>query len=228
MGKQYFRASFFGFLRELKQNNNRPWFQANKLRYDSDVKEPMLEFLADFDSRLRKISRSYRADPRPVGGSMFRIYRDVRFSKDKSPYKIQAAASFHHAIGKDVHAPGFYIHLAPGEVFVGAGMWHPEPVALAKIRQAIAGQPAKWKRAIGDPKFAATYELSGDSLVRPPGGYDPNHPLIEDLKRKDFIAAAEFSEREATTAGFMDRYTQMCQAAVPLMRFLTSAMALPW
>ncbi len=113
--RSYFRPELFQFLRELKANNEKEWFQANKHRYESEVKEPMLRFISDFAPYLRQISRHVVADPRPVGGSMFRIYRDTRFFKDKSPYKTTAAAHFPHRDGgKDVHAPGFYLHIEPG------------------------------------------------------------------------------------------------------------------
>ena len=121
---------FFTFFRELKENNNREWFQANKQRYETQVREPLLHFITDFGVRLPEISPRYMADARKSGGSLFRIYRDVRFSKDKSPYKTTAGIQFRHENGKDVHAPGFYLHLEPDGVFVGVGIWHPETKIL--------------------------------------------------------------------------------------------------
>ena len=194
----YFTPKFFRFFRELAANNNREWFQANKSRYENDVREPMQRFIADFAPRLRKLNRNYLADPRPVGGSMFRIYRDIRFSPDKSPYKTHGSAYFHHAAGnrRDIETPGYYLHLSVGEVFVGSGLWHPESASLAKIRDAIVAHPEKWKRAVGAPPVQARpARLSGDKLQRPPKGYDPNHPLIEDLKRKDFVTITDLSEK---------------------------------
>src|SRR5262249_17068758 len=103
----YFTPRLFAFLRELKANNSREWFQANKARYVEDVQQPMLRFIADFAAPLARISRNLEADPRPVGGSMFRIHRDTRFARDKSPYKTHLAAHFRHrATTKDVHGPG--------------------------------------------------------------------------------------------------------------------------
>jgi uncharacterized protein (TIGR02453 family) len=108
MKKAYFDRELFQFLRELKVNNNREWFQANKQRYEKKVKQPLLQFIADFAPNLRKIHPRFVADPRPTGGSMFRIYRDIRFSEDKSPYKTMASAHFpHHKAGKEVHVPDF-------------------------------------------------------------------------------------------------------------------------
>src|SRR6202047_2615171 len=151
----YFGAGFFQFFRELSANNRRDWFQANKSRFETEVRDPMIRFIGDFSPRLRVISRHYYADPSPVGGSMFRIYRDVRFSKDKSPYKTNAGMFFHHVAGREkgIATPGFYLHLSPGEVFVGAGLWHPESQNLAKIRDAIVTHPDRWKRSTSQREF---------------------------------------------------------------------------
>jgi uncharacterized protein (TIGR02453 family) len=226
--KAYFTPRLFHFLRELEANNNRPWFLANKSAYESDAREPMLRFIEDFGPRLRRISKHYLADPRPVGGSMFRIHRDVRFSHDKSPYKTSVAAHFTHDTGKAIHSPGFYFHLSPHDVFVGSGIWHPDPESAAKIRAAIASRPAAWTRAISAPAFKAKCALDGERFSRPPRGFDPDHKLIEDLKRKNFIASASFNERDACAPRFMDRFSEVCEASAPLMRFLTAALGLPW
>jgi uncharacterized protein (TIGR02453 family) len=179
----HFSSAFFKFFKELEHNNNRDWFQRNKQRYETDVKEPILRFIVDFGPRLEQISQHFLADPRPVGGSMFRIYRDTRFSKDKRPYKTNAGIQFRHEAGRDVHAPGFYLHLSPTEVFAGSGIWHPDGKTLAQIRQAIVENPDGWRKATRKRGM----RLGGDSLKRPPRGFDPDHPLIEDLKRKDFV-----------------------------------------
>lgn len=222
-----FSRSLFTFLRELQANNNREWFRTNKARYESAVRDPMLQFIADFGPRLRRISRRYVADPRPIGGSMFRIYRDVRFSSDKSPYKTSVGANFHHASAKDVHAPGFYLHLAPGEVFVASGVWQPDSKTGAKIRDAIIARPQIWTRAKSSPAFKAHCVVSRDRLRRAPFGYDPKHALIEDLKLKDFLAMATFSEDDVCSPDFIDRFQKVCDAA-PFMRFLKTALDLPW
>jgi len=143
-----FPKDFFAFFRELKANNNRPWFEENKERFKESVQAPMSQFIAAMAPKLAKISKNFVADPRPNGGSMFRIYRDVRFSKDKRPYKEHAACHFRHALGKDAHAPGFYMHFAPDEVIFGGGLWMPPPEALSKIRDQIAGKPQAWKKAV--------------------------------------------------------------------------------
>jgi uncharacterized protein (TIGR02453 family) len=228
--RAYFGSEFFQFFRELSANNRREWFQTNKSRFETEVRDPMIRFIGDFAPRLRTLSRHYYADPSPIGGSMFRIYRDVRFSKDKSPYKTNAGMFFHHVAGREkgISTPGFYLHLSPGEVFIGAGLWHPESHALAKIRDAIVAHPDRWKRATSNPKFRATCRLSGDQLQRPPKGYDPAHPFIEDLKRKDFVTVTDLSEKDAGSSRFLDKFVSCSEAAVPFMRFLTESLGLPW
>jgi uncharacterized protein (TIGR02453 family) len=224
----HIKPELFEFFRELKRNNGKQWFQSNKERYEQEVRLPLQRFIMEFEQPLRRISLHYRADPRPVGGSLFRIYRDVRFSPDKSPYKTHGGIQFRHGQGKDVHAPGFYLHLEPDNVFAAAGIWHPDSSALVRIRSAIASDPGKWTRAKNDPGFSKTYALGGDSLKRAPQGYDPDHPQIVDLKRKDYIASAALSEQEACAQDFLDRYARLCAEASPFMEFLTKALDLPW
>jgi uncharacterized protein (TIGR02453 family) len=224
----HFDAKLFRFLQELAVNNHREWFEANKERYQAEVREPFLRFIADFAPHLSKISKHSVADPRPVGGSFFRIHRDVRFAKDKTPYKTHAAAQFRHARGKDVHAPGFYLHLEPTGSFAGVGMWHPESDALKKIRAAIMAKPKKWKSVIEDRRFAADWALSGGSLARAPKGTPADHPMIEDLKRTDFIAVAEISRKHVCSPDFVERFAAMCRSGAAFNGFLTQAIGLPW
>lgn len=218
----------FEFLRDLRGNNSRDWFQAQKSRYEDVVKEAALTFISDFGPHLEAISPHLAADPRPVGGSMFRIYRDTRFSHDKSPYKTHVGIQFRHKAGKDVHAPCFYLHLEPGSVFAGAGIWHPDAAALKKVRDALVEKPARWRKVMADPAFNERFELDGDVLKRPPRGYAADHPLIEDLKRKDFIGVAQLGEEEATSDAFLTAYAETCRRAVPLMRFLCEAVGVPF
>jgi uncharacterized protein (TIGR02453 family) len=224
----HFTPSLFAFLRELSRNNNREWFLANKARYEREVRDPLLRFIEDFARHLRRISPHFVADPRPVGGSLFRIYRDTRFSPDKRPYKTVAAAQFRHVQGKDVHAPGFYLHLEPGNVFAGVGLWHPDADALRAVRDAIVEKSRDWKRAVSGKAFRERFELGGDALKRPPRGYEPEHPLINDLKRKDFVAMIPFDDAEVFEVGFLDRYAEVSRRARPFMRFLTGAVGLPF
>ncbi len=226
--KGHIRPELFEFFRELKNNNNREWFQANKNRYEADVREPLLQFISDFGLRLPEISPYYVADTRRSGGSLFRLNRDIRFSNDKSPYKTAAGIQFRHESGKDVHAPGFYLHLEPGSVYGGLGIWHPDTPTLNKIRDAIVENPDHWQQIVSDKTFSSRYELSGESLKRAPKGYEPDHPLIEDLKRKDFIAGTPFTEEDACAPNFIDRFTEVCRNGAPLVQFLTTAIGLPW
>lgn len=223
---QYITPELFTFFRELKNNNNREWFETNKGRYEKHVRGPLLEFISDFGLRLAEISPHYVADARKTGGSLFRINRDIRFSKEKTPYKTHAGVQFRHESGKDAHAPGFYLHLEPDGVFAGVGIWQPDSPTLAKIREAIVEQPERWQRASRGETFLATFAIGGESLKNPPKGYDPEHPFVEDLKRKDFIASITFSEAEACSPDFMDRYTRICRQAAPYIGFLTTALGL--
>ncbi|MFI5304667.1 MAG: DUF2461 domain-containing protein, partial [Nitrospiria bacterium] len=224
----YFNRNFFKFLKELKLNNNRDWFTANKTRYISDVREPCLDFIRDFRPHLERISRHYVADARPVGGSLFRIYRDTRFSKDKTPYKTGVGIHFRHEVAKDAHAPGFYLHLEPGNVFAGAGIWHPEKETLKKIRQGIVNNSKMWKKILSDQDFNRTHKLNGESLFRPPSGFDPDHPLIEHLKRKDFISIAELSDKDAGRPDFVNHFAGLCRNSASLTKFLTLTLNLRW
>ena len=226
--KRHFDKEIFTFLKELKENNTREWFQANKERYRSVVQQPLLQFISDFADLLRDISPEFVADPRSSGGSMFRIYRDVRFAKDKSPYKTHAAAQFRHRAGRDAHAPGFYLHLEPGNVFVGAGSWHPGGETIGRIRTAIAQDPEGWQKVLNEPGFRTRHKLVGESLKRPPRGYDAEHPLIDELKRKDFMSIESFSQTKACSAGFIDLVADSFRSASPLVRFLTEAVGQPF
>ncbi len=225
---RYFGAETFAFLRQLAENNNRQWFQQNKNRYEEHVKDPAIRFIIDFQPFLRKISRQFIADPRPVGGSMFRIYRDVRFAKDKSPYKINTGIQFRHNLGKDVHAPGYYLHLEPRNVFAAVGIWHPDSRTLGKIRYAIIEDPSGWKRAVKRQTFGHKSRLARISGRRGPKGYDPSHPLIADLKRKDFIGTTALTQNAVASPGFPREFAEICKAGTSLVKFLCNAIGLPF
>lgn len=218
---RYFDAETFAFLDDLARHNDRAWFTANKDRYERAVREPFLGFIAEVGPELRKLSRNLVADPRPSGGSMFRIHRDVRFSKDKRPYKTHAGAHFQLG-GKGVHGPGYYLHLQPGSSFVAGGMWMPEPGVLHLIRERIAERPAEWERARG------TLDHAEDALKRPPRGFDPDHPMIEDIKRKSFTSSVRLTEAQLTGPRFMQTFVRSCEAMAPLMRFLAAAAGVRW
>ena len=220
--RSHFSPELFRFLRGLAKNNSREWFQANRERYETALREPCLRFISDLGPRLSRVSRRLVADPRPSGGALFRIYRDTRFSRDKSPYKTHAGMYFPVRGGKDVHTPGFYLHLEPDACFAAAGLWHPDAAALAKVREAIVARPAQWKTA------RAGLPLEGDRLRRPPRGYDANHPFIEDLKRKDFISSVHLSEKQVTSSRFLSDFVAICRKMSALPKFLAGALELPW
>jgi uncharacterized protein (TIGR02453 family) len=224
----FFGPELFSFLADLRANNDRDWFAANKLRYEEHLLEPALAFIDAFAPRLVKISPHFRADARPSGGSLFRIYRDTRFSKDKSPYKTNVGIHFRHERAKDAHAPGYYLHIGPGEVFAGGGIWHPDTAAATRIREAIVAEPERWKRATRGAAFAKRLGLGGDSLKRVPTWADSEHPYADDLKRKDFFGSARLSEHDVVAPGFVDEYARICRTAAPLMQFLCDALDVPF
>jgi uncharacterized protein (TIGR02453 family) len=224
----HFTPALFRFLRDLKRHNDRHWFVANKSRFERDARDPLLRFIADAARPLLRITPHVVADPRPVGGSMFRIHRDIRFGKDKTPYKTHVAAHFRHAAGRNVHAPGFYLHLEPGNTYFGAGIWHPDAEALLTIRRALVENAALWKRIMTHRGFRASCWFDGDVAARVPAGFNPGHPLIEDIKRKDFTVIADVAERDASRTGFLAQFIRFCHVTSGLNEFLARALCLDW
>jgi len=221
MSKGYFSPRLFVFLSRLRRNNRRAWFLKHRAEFEEVARQPSLRFISDLRLRLREISPWLVADPKPNGGSLFRIYRDVRFSKDKRPYKTHIGMNFWHAHATEqVHAPGLYFHLEPGGCFLAGGIWQPDPRALARIRDAVAWKPDEWRNA------KRGLELGGDALVRPPRGYPADHPLIEDLKRKDFIASFDVSRRQICGSRLMEDFLGSARKMVPFLRFLSEAVKL--
>lgn len=220
-----FPPEFFKFFNDLGANNKREWFNANKDRYKADVVAPSVAFIEALAPKLEKISPFFVADPRPNGGSMFRIYRDVRFSKEKKPYKENVGIQFRHHLGRDAHAPGFYVHLSTKEVFSGGGIWYPPAPHLKKIRDAIVKDPDGWKKVVTNQALKKQHRgVSGDSLVRSPRGFDPETPYIKDIKRKSFFAMSEASVKDARGQDFAAEVGKSFKAAGPLMRFLSDAL----
>jgi uncharacterized protein (TIGR02453 family) len=221
--KSPFRPALFQFLGELALNNERDWFEENKDRYENDVRGPALEFVRAIAPLLKTTSKNYVASDKKVGGSLMRVHRDVRFSKDKSPYKTNVGIQFRHKAGKDVHAPGLYLHIEADEVFLGSGTWHPDASLLGAIRKAIVGKPPAWRKARDDAAFRKHWDLAGDSLKRPPKGFDAEHACIEDLKRKDHIAVCNLKPSMVTKAGFVELVADRFAASKPYLRFLTKS-----
>lgn len=216
------------FLKTLKRNNDREWFQKNKARYEAAFLAPSLDFIQAMEKPLSKISPCFTAIAKKQGGSLMRIYKDTRFAKDKTPYKTNIGIQFRHEAGCSVHAPGYYLHVEPGSVFLGVGIWRPDRQPLLQIRQAISQEPADWKRARDAKGFQSIYELSGDSLKRPPAGFEKDDPMIEDLKRKDFIGVCNLDDDTLTDPKFLQEVTKKFKAATPFMRFLCNALELPF
>lgn len=207
----------FRFLGELARNNDRDWFNANKERYIEEVREPLCAFIEAFAPKLATIDPQLVADSRPNGGSLLRVYRDTRFAKDKRPYHSNAGISFRHIRGKGVVAPEIYLHIEPGAVYASAGMWNPPAESLKRIRDAIVDQPERWKRLRGG------LDEYDDALKRTPRGYDPEHPLAEDLKNRNFTQSTDFTQKEAGAPGFSNQLARSCRRAAPLMEFLAYA-----
>ena len=224
MAGPYFTRASFDFLEDLKKNNNRPWFQENKSRYEEKIKDPALRLIEDFAPELRKLSPHFQATPR----SLFRIYRDTRFSKDKTPYKTHAGVHFRHEQAKNAYAPGFYVHVEPGEVFVGLGIWHPESKALRMIREHIVEDPDGWKKASRAKRFRDNFEFGGDKLSRPPKGFDAEHPLIADLKWKDFIGVKRLPQSFVTSKDLPKELGKTFKHGTGLMKFLCAALGVPY
>ena len=223
-----FPKDFLAFFREIAKNNDREWFAANKERFRSSVQVPMLSFIAAMDLPLGRVADCFVADVRTQGGSMFRIYNDMRFH-DAKPYKEHAACQFRHVAGKDAHAPGFYVQFEPDEVFYGGGIWRPPAAELRAIREAIAADPERWTTITRSSTFKRRFgPVEGDSLKRPPQGFDPEHPLIEDLKKVSFFVGQVVEPEAILSKGFVSEVSRSFTALAPFMEFLTEALGLPF
>jgi uncharacterized protein (TIGR02453 family) len=226
MTGHYFTRQTLSFLSSLADNNTREWFEGHRQDYEQFVREPALAFIADMAEEMPAISEHFRALPKKVGGSLMRVQRNLRFSRDKTPYKTNIGIQFRHEVGKDVHAPGYYVHIEPGECFVGVGLWHPDADPLFKIREAIAQNAGAWVKARDDKGFSKHFDLVGDTLANAPRGFAKDHPLVEDLKRKDFLGLAPLGETNVTSRNFRALVTDRFKQAEPMMRFLCGALEL--
>ncbi len=223
-----FPKDFFAFYKALKKNNNRDWFNANKERYHEVVVKPMCEYISSMASHLEAISPHYSADPRPHGGSMFRIYRDTRFSNDKTPYKTHAACHFRHRAGRDAHAPGFYLHIDTDAISIGGGIWLPPARQLGLIREFIADNPSAWAELIRSPEVSAMGGVQGDSLQRPPRGFAVDARHVEDLKRKSFYLMAGAGKELALGPELVTESARIFRVAARLNHFISDALGLPF
>lgn len=224
-----FPKELFSFLTELSQNNNREWFADNKERYKQVVVAPMSDFVVAMIPRLKSVSECFVADPRSHGGSMFRIYRDTRFSKDKSPYKNNIGCHFRHMAGKNAHAPGFYLHIEANELFFGGGIWKPPGNILESIRSAIVNKPDQWETIVNNKSLVKRFgEIKGDKLKRPPRGYAGDLEHIEDIKRKSYFLIQSADPELILSPKFITEVQRNFKSISPFMEFITTAVHLPY
>ena len=224
-----FRPEAIQFLVDLADNNDRAWFTPRKGEYERLLKEPLAALCVALDGAFQARGIPLEGDPTR---SPFRIYRDVRFSKDKSPYKTNVAASFPwaegggedgpHGFGESGN-PGGYFHMSPGEVYIGGGMWHPSTAKLGAFRAAVADDPTGVRALIDEPRFVATFgEISGDKLKRVPPGFAPDHPEAELLKQKDLTFGRRLADDEVMGPQLVDVIADSFAVAVPVMRWLAA------
>ena len=224
-----FRPEAIDFLADLAQNNERSWFQARKADYERLLKEPMEDFVATLADEFARQRLPLQADPKR---SIFRIYRDTRFAKDKSPYKTNVGASFPWVEGMDTdtamshteHRNGAYFHLQPGNNFAGGGMWHAEKPVLDAFRQSILDDERRVRAALEDPAFVAEFGAvrSHDALKRVPPGYPPDHPMADLFRYKDITFGRRLSDDEVYSPDLPQILTKAYSTARPVFRFLSS------
>jgi uncharacterized protein (TIGR02453 family) len=216
------------FLADLAEHNDRAWFQPRKPDYERLLKVPLEQLCRTLDERFRERLIPLSADP---SRSPFRIYRDVRFSKDKSPYKTNVGASFGYAEREPDGTPvsgqgrrgGGYFHLSPGEIYVGGGMWHPDPGPLRSWRELVLQEPARVHDALDEPAFVARFgAVGGERSKRPPTGIPADHPEMSLLTLKDVTFGRRLDDREAFSPDLPDILAADLATAVPLLRLLAS------
>jgi uncharacterized protein (TIGR02453 family) len=223
-----FDPDLLRFLAELKTHNNKRWFEQHKARYERVYKEPLSEFVAAVAPRLARISPYLIGDPKPSGGSVMRIYRDIRFSKDKSPYRSYTVVHFWYRGSQEGTAPGLFLYISPDEVSGGGGLWHPGPDVAHKIRTKILRDSDRWVAITRSAAFRKKFELTGESLKRPPPGFPKESRVLEDLMRKDFVASTTITQKEFTSADFARTYEAIARRLGPMLAFLCEAVGLPF
>ena len=213
-----FSKDTLSFLARLKRNNRREWFNARKDEYDAVVRQPMLAVLEQLAIDMRKIAPELNVSPK----SMYRIYRDIRFSENKQPYKTHVAASFwHRTLGKGGGA-GMYFHVEPDGTWVGGGMYAPDTSQLHRVREHIAGNVGRFKSIAESPRFTRALDggLEGEQLQRVPRGFSKDHPASQYLRYRQFLAGKEFPARFATGPTFYGGLLDVFRMIAPLIRFL--------
>jgi uncharacterized protein (TIGR02453 family) len=211
------------FLRQLKRNNNRAWFEKHKPEYEFDVKLPMQSFIASLQPYFDSFAPEFDVNPKR---SLFRIYRDIRFSKDKTPYKTHVAAHFVlRGKPKGTEGSGYYLHIEPGSIFLGGGIYMPDGDQLKKIRRQIASQPKAFLDIVTNKEFVKRFKkIDGDKLQRVPTGFDPNHPIAEWLKLKQFFVSVDWKEDKCLKTRIVKDAARVFEEATPLVAFLNDSM----
>jgi len=219
-----FSADTLKFLNELANNNNRNWFDRNRQRYEDEVREPAFDYIRAMEQYIADISPYFIVAAKKTGGSLMRVYRDIRFSKDKTPYKTNIGIQFRHAAGRDVHAPGFYLHIEPGEIFLAAGIWSPDNPTLNKVRTLIDEYPDEWekiKRNLINKKNS--FEFHGESLKKAPRGFASDHALLDDLRRKHYVAIKQIDRKVVLGKSATKNTAALFEKTAPLVRFICEA-----
>jgi len=228
-----FTAAALRFFRALARHNTKPWFETHRADYEREVRAPMQALIEEMDVRLARFAPEITGDPKR---SMFRIYRDIRFSKDKSPYKTHAACWFRHRdadqrVGSEAEGggAGFYFHLSPGASFVGAGIWMPPRPMLGRLRDAIAADPKRFERIVRDVSLLRRYGGLDDEAVlkRMPHGFAETHPAARWLKYQSYTAGRRLKDAEVTSARLPVLLEADFVRLLPLVRWLNSALGLP-
>ena len=215
------QSSTLKFLKDLKKNNNKPWFDRHRKQYETtkadflSMIEQLIKGISTFDSSIADLEAK---------NCTFRINRDVRFSKNKDPYKNNLAAYFNKD-GKKGLGAGYYLHIEPGKSFAAGGIWMPEPAVLAGIRQEIDYSLNEWKKIVDSKSFKKMFSegIKGDALTRPPKGYDETNPAIKYIKMKSFIVSKHFTDAEVQNKNFIGDVSKTLQAMKPLIDFLNTA-----
>lgn len=211
------------FLRRLKKNNRRPWFEEHRNEFEDLVKAPMQSLVSSLRPHFERFAPEYELNPKRA---IFRIYRDTRFSNDKTPYKTHIAAHFVlRGEPKGFLGSGYYLEVEPGAAFAGAGIYMPESDQLKKIRSAIDRKPEEFLSIIRQRRFVTLFRrIEGNSLTRMPKGYDNDHPMGEWLRLKQFFVGVSMPDTKALRASFVRDVAAVCEAATPLVRFLNDAL----
>jgi uncharacterized protein (TIGR02453 family) len=208
------------FLRDLRNNNNRDWFLAHKQLYETKLKAPMVEFVLSLKEEMKKIAPEIEVDPKGI----FRIYRDIRFSQDKSPYKTHVAASFDPKNLRNMGA-GLYIHLEPRRFMIAGGLYHPDSAQLVAVRNQLASQYRKFGKIIEDKEFKRLFgKMEGTQLSRMPRGFAEDHPAADLLRYKQFLAWTELPATVARTSKLVPETVRYFRGMMPMIRFLNGAL----